>query len=163
MIGTVEIEIVIPETETADLRESPRERGISVRPPGIATADIPEDLPGTDMRERDTPEGDKGTALEKGEEKTLGTGDRNILEIGEGKIQGIEEEMIQEIGGRTNLKIGEGKIPGRGTERILEKEKILMRDNRITKLIPDERRLRMNLWKGGIKGWMKMSKSMINL
>merc|ERR1719445_913106 len=115
MIGTVEIEIVIPETETADLRESPRERGISVRPPGIATADIPEDLPGTDMteidtqetgealsgtrgertRERDTPEGDKGTALEKGEEK----------------IQGIEEEMIQEIGGRTNLKIGEGKIP----------------------------------------------------
>merc|ERR1712152_37702 len=80
MIGTVEIEIVIPETETADLRESPRERGISVRPPGTATADIPEDLPGTDMpetvealsgtrgertRESDTPEGDKGTALEK--------------------------------------------------------------------------------------------------
>merc|ERR1719445_107484 len=128
MIGTVEIEIVIPETETADLRESPRERGISVRPPGIATADIPEDLPGTDMteidtpetvealsgtrgertRERDTPEGDKGTALEKGEEKTLGTGDRNILEIGEGKTQGIEEKTLG-TGDRNILEIGEGK------------------------------------------------------
>ena len=58
-------------------------------------------------------------------------------------------------------KIGEGKTPGKGTERVLEKEKILMRDNGKTKLIPDERRQRINLWKRETKGWMRMS--MINL
>lgn len=181
-IGTVEIEIVTPGTETADLRERPLKKGgMSVCLPRSATADIPEALPGTDLRgidipetgearsgtgrertpERDTLEGDKETAREKGGERTLGRGDKTILEIGEGKIQGSEEEMIQEIGERTNPKIGEGKTPGKGTERVLEKEKILMRDNGKTKLIPDERRQRINLWKRETKGWMRMS--MINL
>merc|ERR1712147_285039 len=112
-------------------------------------------LPGTDLRGKDTQEtkevlsetgeetleGDSGTTREK-------EGERNILEIGEGTIQGNEEGTIPEIGGKTTLRIGEEKTQGKGTERILEEEKIPMRTNRnrnrITKLPDEQRKI---LWK----------------